>query len=620
MSENASLGTAVLDLEARMDKLEDDLEKGKKKVESKVEGIQSAFNAILSSAILTAIVKAYNQVVAAAEEALVTEAKVAGVLRATGNAAGFTVNQLSAMADEFSRLTGIDDEVILNAEAVLLTFRKIGKDVFPEATKAALDMSAVMGQDLQSSMVQIGKALNDPIAGISALSRVGVTFTEDQKAMIKSFVEMNDIAGAQGVILAELQSEFGGTAEEMEMASTGSGKLKVAFGNLQEELGRNLVPEQRRWNLLMTDAIDILAENVASYGSYKNALQESARQLGYENEALAILKYGHSEHSAAIIENANAIQSWTQYGLAWEDRLAAEASGVQDLGGALQALDFKSLLDLTISLSGETAKYNEQQESVRAKQAEIKAEIDAAIPVYGATSEKVLDLQTKYNDLGLAYDENAMKHKAAMDKILFDLFMQKISVDGVTDAEYEMALQIGQNTGVIDAASAAQALAFDQVTNAVLEGKTAVEETQAILNLMAHGYTIDVAINIANRDALESIKDAGVSGNGSTASFGGRRAGGGDVFSDQYYLVGENGPELFAPGMDGSIIPNMFTGNPTMSAPMIASGNGMTLSGGGAMSVVNFYNQPFINTNDEYEAEAKLRGIVERINRRGANQ
>lgn len=160
---DASLGVAVLDLEARMDKLEDDLDKGKKKIETKVEGIQNAFNAILSSAILAAIVKAYNQVVAAAEEALVTEAKVAGVLRATGNAAGFTVNQLSAMADEFSRLTGVDDEVILNAEAVLLTFRKIGKDVFPEATKAALDMSAVMGQDLQSSMVQIGKALNDPI-------------------------------------------------------------------------------------------------------------------------------------------------------------------------------------------------------------------------------------------------------------------------------------------------------------------------------------------------------------------------------------------------------------------------------------------------------------------------
>lgn len=618
MSEG-SLGVATLDLEANTDKLEDGLEKGKKKVESKVEGITNAFNAILASAVLSAIVKAYNQVVAAAEEALVTEAKVAGVLRATGNAAGFTVNQLSAMADEFSRLTGVDDEVILNAEAVLLTFRKIGKDVFPEATKAALDMSAVMGQDLQSSMVQIGKALNDPIAGISALSRVGVTFTEDQKDMIKSFVEMNDIAGAQGVILEELQSEFGGTAEEMEQASTGSARLKVAFGNLQEEIGRNLVPQQRMWNEILIDTLDILADATAEHNDYIDVQRRAIEIYNETNDTLILSRAQYNMNRDAIDEIAASIQHWTNYGLAWEERLAAETGGVTDLGIALETLDFKSLLDLTISLSGETAKFNEQQEGVRAKQAEIKTEIDNLIASgWSPLSEKVSGLQTKYDDLGLAYDNNAIKHKAAMDKILFDLFMQKISVDGVTDAEYEMALQIGMNTGVIDAASAEQALAFDQVTNAVLDGKIAVEDTQRVLDLMARGYTISVAIAVSGMNQLHEVNQLGnVPGH---TYFGGGRAGGGDVFSGEYYVVGEDGPELFAPGMDGSIIPNMFTGNPTMSAPAIAADGGMSLSGAGGGSVVNFTYQPFVGVNDEYEAEAKLRGIFERISRRGVKQ
>lgn len=620
MSADASLGVAILELDARMDKLEEQLEKGRKTTENKVDGMIKAFNAILSSAILAAIVKAYKEVVAAGEEALVAEAKVAAVIRATGSAAGYTVPQLSKMADEFSRLSGVDDEVILNAEAVLLTFRNIGRDVFPEATQAALDMSAVMGQDLQSSIVQIGKALNDPIAGISALSRVGVTFSEDQKKMIQSFMEVNDLAGAQGIILGELQSEFGGTAAQMESVTAGGNRLKISWGNLQEELGKNMVPKQRMWNLLLADTLDLVTENVASNNRYTDAQRAVVTEMNRSGEAVIYSRAQYNMHRDAIEENVNAFLRWTQYGAAWEERLAAEATGAENLGTALQTIDFKSLLDLTVSLSSETSKFNEQQEGVRAKQAAIKTEIDnLLLNGWSPLSQKVIDLQTDYDNLGLQYDENAVKHQAAMDKILFDLFMQKISVDGVTDAEYAMALKIGENTGIIDEASAAQALAFDAVTTAVLEGKTAIEETQSILDLMSHGYTIDVAINIANRDSLEAIKDAGVSGNGKT-NYGGKKAKGGDVFSNQFYLVGENGPEIFAPGMDGSIIPNISISKSPMAAPAIAGGGGMSLSAGGGAAVINFYNQPFISTQDEYEAEAKLRGIVERINRRGANQ
>jgi hypothetical protein len=61
---------------------------------------------------------------------------------------------------------------------------------------------------LSGQAIQLGKALNDPIAGISALSRVGVTFTEEQKATIESMVKMGDVAGAQKLILAELAREF----------------------------------------------------------------------------------------------------------------------------------------------------------------------------------------------------------------------------------------------------------------------------------------------------------------------------------------------------------------------------------------------------------------------------
>lgn len=562
---NNSLGEAVLDLTADNSGLEKDLDKSKKTVEGKVAQLEKVFNVIASSAILATIAKAYNQVVKAAEEALVTEAKVGAVIRATGNAAGYTVDQLSDMADEFSRLTGVDDELILNAEAVLLTFRKVGRDVFPEATQAALDMSAVMGQDLQSSIVQIGKALNDPIAGISALSRVGVTFTEEQKDMIKSFMAVNDVASAQQVILDELKSEFGGTAEEMEKASTGSDRLKVAFGNLQEELGRNLVPQQRTWNLLLADTLDLLAESAEKYNDYEDAQRLAIENYNVTHDQMILSRAQLNMHRDEIDRNTRSIMRWSEYGRIWEERLAAETTSVQGLDSALEELDFKNLLDLTISISNETLKFNEEQEKVRQKQAEIKAEIDTLIAQgWNPLSEKVQDLQTKYNDLGVEYDNNALKHQEATNKILFNLLMQKLSIDGITDAEFQMALKFGEMTGQIESGAAQQALAFNQVTDAVLAGKVKIEDTQKVLDIMSKGYTIDVAINMLNQESLSAIP---------TNNFRPtRREKGGPITANEWYLVGEKGPELFISDGAGDIVPNINASPRSIDTPALATG------------------------------------------------
>jgi hypothetical protein len=523
------------------------------------------------------------------------------------------------MADDFSRITGFDDEMIMNAEAVLLTFRKIGKDVFPDAMQAAIDMSAVMGQDLQSSVVQLGKALNDPIEGVAALKRVGVTFNDEQMRTIKNLVASNDLLGAQTVILKELESEFGGAAKSMEEASTGSDRMKIAFGNWKEELGKGMIPAQRQWNLELAETFDRLAEAAKANNEYTAAVNQVRESYGMTSDQLKGARSASAEFNAEFHKNVQEVLYWTNYGKAWEERLSAETQGINDLSAALANVDYKSLLDLTINLSSETAKFNEQQEKVRSKQAEIKSEIDTLIAQgWTPLSDKVMDLQKKYDDLGLEYDANAQKHQAATNKILFDLMMQKLSVDGVTDAEFQMAMKFGEMTGQIDSGSAQQAIAFNKVTDAVMDGKLKIEDTQRVLDLMKKGYTIDVAIKIVNKEALTSLQNAGYTGN--TFEYGGKREGGGDVFSGQYYVVGEKGPEIFAPGMDGQIMPNISSSLMSVPMPAIAgsAGNGM-VSGGGAVPV-QFVYQPFIGVNDEYEATRKLRGIIDRVNRERSNQ
>ena len=84
----------------------------------------------------------------------------------------------------------------------------------------------------------MGKALNDPIANLSALSRSGIQFSQDQKEVIKSLTESGRLAEAQTIILDELEKQYGGSAEAAAKAGTGGLKqLANSFGDLQEEFG-----------------------------------------------------------------------------------------------------------------------------------------------------------------------------------------------------------------------------------------------------------------------------------------------------------------------------------------------------------------------------------------------
>lgn len=174
-------------------------------------------------------------------------AQLEATLKSTGGAAGMTADELTNLGDSLSKVTRFSDDAIGSAENLLLTFTSIGRDIFPEATKTVLDMSTALGQDLKSSAIQLGKALNDPITGITALRRVGVQFTDAQEAQIKVLVESNDLLGAQTLILKELQKEFGGSAEAA--GKTFAGQMDILthkFEDFQEKIGFILMPVLER--------------------------------------------------------------------------------------------------------------------------------------------------------------------------------------------------------------------------------------------------------------------------------------------------------------------------------------------------------------------------------------
>lgn len=204
--------------------------------------VVAIFAAVAAAVVAKQIFNFGADLVKAAAESEEAEMKLGAVLKATGNAAGYTREQLVQLSNELQNTTKFEAETTQGAMGILASFRNVRGESFIDATKAAQDMATVLGTDLNGAAMQLGKALNDPVAGINALKRSGVTFTESQEEMINALVKSGDVMGAQKIILEELKNEFGGAAEEV--GKTFSGRMEQMvnrFGDIKEDLGAIII-------------------------------------------------------------------------------------------------------------------------------------------------------------------------------------------------------------------------------------------------------------------------------------------------------------------------------------------------------------------------------------------
>jgi phage-related protein len=202
-------------------------------------------------------------------------AQLEAALKSTGEAAGLSKQQLLDMASGLQSMTTFGDEAIIGAQNLLLTFTQIKGPQFQGATEAVLNMATAMGTDLNTAALQVGKALNDPVQGITALRRAGVQLSDQQEQMVKDMMAVGDVAGAQKIILGELSTQFGGSAAAA--ADTFGGRmqqLKNSFGEIQESIGMALLPHlQKLAESLSTfltenkEDIDKMAQDFAKFAA-----------------------------------------------------------------------------------------------------------------------------------------------------------------------------------------------------------------------------------------------------------------------------------------------------------------------------------------------------------------
>ena len=217
--------------------------KGAAKIQAALNKINFRAVALGATAMAATLGFAASKFIKLAIEQERVEKRLGAVLRSTGEAAGYNLDELKKMASAMQAVTTTGDETILSGMAILATFKQIRGQAFERTTMSALDLAEVVGTDLNAAMIQLGKALNDPVANLGALSRAGIQFTKDQKVLIKGLWESGKTAEAQSLILDELESQFGGAAKAARDTFGGAlQSLKNTLGDIGENIGFALMP------------------------------------------------------------------------------------------------------------------------------------------------------------------------------------------------------------------------------------------------------------------------------------------------------------------------------------------------------------------------------------------
>ncbi|AGY77991.2 transglycosylase SLT domain-containing protein [Clostridium autoethanogenum] len=198
--------------------------------------------------------------IAGAQGAQKATQQMASVLKSTGGAAGLSQKQLLDYATAESKLTTFTKGTNIATENMLLTFTNIKGGIMKDALSTVNNMSTALGTDTKASAMQLGKALNDPIKGVTALTKVGVTFTDSQKKTIKSLVSTGQTAKAQQMILSELNREFGGSAKAAGATYEGTLiRIKNTINGLAGSIGSMLVPYMSKFATGLSNATPIIS-------------------------------------------------------------------------------------------------------------------------------------------------------------------------------------------------------------------------------------------------------------------------------------------------------------------------------------------------------------------------
>jgi hypothetical protein len=484
-----------------------------------------------------------------AQEQAAAMAQVEAALASMGPVAQRTSEQLALAADKLEMRSLYDAEVILKqVTANLLTFGNVAGKQFDRAQQAALDMATRLGGEPQAAAIMLGKALNDPVKGITALTRVGVQFTAAQKEQIATMTAAGNTAGAQGVILAEVERQFRGAAAAA--ADTNPyRKMQVALGQAGDKIGEALLP-------LIPPVTDAIVAMAQAFTSLSPAAQSTVLVVGGLSAAFGPLLLGVGSVVSAFGTMLPALTSVATF------ISATVVPVIATVGRALVGLAVAGG-PITLVIGALTAAYLvwKNWETIgpmvqRLYQAvktwlgdKLKAALEAVLVPIRAVEQGFAWLYKRVVGNSWVPDmvDGVAAHMAMLPAVMTvpaNVAMQQV------DAAFQ---------GAAEDVGAANDNMVEGVRQSWVDiGRSVTNGVQSVVGAIRSGGILDVLGSLL--DVFGQLGGAGVfgkriQGNIQANGFGGFRAMGGPVVPGRSYVVGENGPEFFTPRARGFVTP-----------------------------------------------------------------
>ena len=363
----------------------DDFNKGMDKAHSRAEKFGTAVGKIGAKMVLAwaavgvALTRMFKASVDNFNQQQAANIKLQAALQKTGSAIGANYDELRQYASELQKVNGYADDATMSAMATLTTFRSVQGRVFKDTIKAAQDMAAFMGTDLNTAVQQLGKALEAPEIGITMLRRSGVIFTKEMTDGIKRLVAEGKTAEAQMAILEEVNKRFGGEAARQAETTAGAWKrVGMAFSDLSEHIGA------------ASNATRGLANSLASALETADQIISSEALTRWEKFKVIFLGIGQAKAADKMVAfdkaNREAAEHAAEYakrqveGITTieeaQQRLAREEQGLAKATSDQRKADHRAAID---AIKAEMGALNERKakEEEEARQAAARAKEEA---------------------------------------------------------------------------------------------------------------------------------------------------------------------------------------------------------------------------------------------------